>query len=408
MPTQSLLIYSPHNSPRLQYTLQLLFNIVLGVAYEFTTDEHRFSAFGGAKISYGKTTGSAALFLHADELLFENDIKLVSIAAGSYNEIKTIFHHNHTAALPFDPFAATFYLVSRYEEYLPFKPDNHGRFPAELSLSYKDGFHKVPVVNHYALFLKQLIVSHFPDFNFPEKKYQFQLTYDIDMAFAFREKGVLRNAGGFLRSFRNLNLKEVALRLKVLAGLEQDPFDSFDYQQLLHEKYSLQPVYFFLLGDHSRFDKNISWRKDAFAKVVKQIADKYETGIHASYASNFFPEKIMMEKERLEKMSGRNVFRNRQHFLKLQFPDTYQKLIAAGITEDYTMGYSSQTGFRAGIASPFYFYDLQNDTSTHLLIHPFAAMDAAMFYNMKLSPDAALEQSKQLADEVKKVNGTFI
>ncbi|MGB3073785.1 MAG: polysaccharide deacetylase family protein [Chitinophagales bacterium] len=407
MPNQSLLIYSPRNSPRLQYTLQLIFKNLLGLSYEFTTDRPRFSAFGGAKLSYAKTPNGEAIFIYAEELLFESDIKLFPIPAGTFNEIKTIFHHPHTAALPFDPFAATFYLVSRYEEYLPFKTDKHGRFPAELSLSYKEGFHKVPVVNHYALLLKQLIISNYPDFIFPEKKYQFQLTYDIDMVFAFREKGVLRNVGGFLRSFIAFNFREIAFRMKVLTRLQQDPFDTFDYQQLLHEKYSLRPVYFFLLGDHSMYDKNIDWRKDAFRKVVKQIADKNETGMHASYDSNRFPEKIKIEKQRLEKMSGRNVFRNRQHFLKLQFPDTYQKLFAAGITEDYTIGYSSQTGFRAGIASSFYFYDLQKEISTKLHIHPFAAMDAAMFYNMKMSPDAALAQSKQLADEVKKVNGTF-
>ena len=408
MQANKILIYAPRNSSRLQYTLQLIFQHLLGIEYEFTTDLTRFSSSTDPKINYSRQKYEDAIFLQADELLFDNGVKPLTIAPGEWKGIKTLFHHALSADLPFDPFAAAFYLVSRYEEYLPFQPDDHGRFPAEQSLNYKAGFHKVPVVNHYALFIRELLLSRYPELIFPEKKYEFQLTYDIDMAFAFREKGALRNAGGFLRSLKNLNLNEIALRTKVLTGLDEDPFDTFGYQQVLQERYHLHPVYFFLLGDHSLYDKNISWRNTFFTEVVKDIADKNEIGIHASYESNRYPKKIAIEKERLEKMSGKKVFRNRQHFLKLQFPGTYQKLIAAGITEDYTMGYSSQTGFRAGIAAPFYFYDLEKETATNLLIYPFAAMDAAMYYYLELDATAALQQTKQLVDEVKKVHGMFI
>lgn len=407
MEAKQLLIYSPRDSPRLQYTLQLVFRQLLGVAYEFTIEEQQYSAFDGPKLSYGPKNPGDGVFIYADELLFTANIQPPTIHTGSFRDITTLFHHGHEAALPFDPLAAAFYLVSRYEEYLPFQGDAHGRFPAEVSLNYMLGFHQVPVVNHYALFIRQQLLHYFPEMIFPERNYQFQLTYDIDMAFAFREKGWLRNAVNLLRSAIMLNVPALATRLKVLSGFEQDPFDTFDYQQSLHDQFTIQPVYFFLLGDHSRYDKNISWKNPVLQRLVQDISGKYPTGIHASYASNRFPGKIKTEKERLEKISGRNVFRNRQHYLKLKMPVTYQRLLAAGITEDYTMGYASQTGFRAGIASAFYFYDLQNETSTDLLIHPFAAMDAALFYHLKMDASAALAQAKHLADEVKKVNGTF-
>ena len=141
--------------------------------------------------------------------------------------------------------------------------------------------------------------------------------------------------------------------------------------------------------------------------MVKAISTVNETGIHSSYASNSFPEKVVIEKERLEQMTGKKVFRNRQHFLKMQLPLTYRQLLAAGISEDYTMGYSSQTGFRAGIASPFYFYDISAECTTDLLVYPFAAMDATLFYYLQLDADTSLLQVKKLVDEVRKVNGTF-
>lgn len=408
MQDTKLLIYSSRDSSRLQYILQLMLYDLLGLDFEFTKDEQRFLAFNGPKLCYGLHNAGGVVFIHADELLFDTGIHPVSFHTGIYQEVTTIFNHTQKSALPFDPFAAAFYLVSRYEEYLPFGADQHDRFPAALSISYRHGFLRVPVVNHYALFLQQLLQQHFPEIIFPLKKYRFQLTYDIDMAFAYCEKGLLRNTAGLLRSVITLNLKAFTNRLKVLAGFEQDPFDTFGYQRLLHERYALQPVYFFLLGDYSRYDKNIGWKNAAFRQVVKATAESCPTGIHASYASNRLPGKLITEKERLEKITGTKVFRNRQHYLKLQMPGTYQRLLSAGITEDFTMGYASQIGFRAGIAAPFYFYDLEREATTELLIHPFAAMDATLFYHLEMDALTALQQVKLLADEVKKVNGTFI
>jgi hypothetical protein len=51
-----------------------------------------------------------------------------------------VFCQRQIGDLPFDPLAATFYLVSRYEEYLPFIPDEHGRFPAKQSFAFSNGF----------------------------------------------------------------------------------------------------------------------------------------------------------------------------------------------------------------------------------------------------------------------------
>ncbi len=100
--------------------------------------------------------------------------------------------------------------------------------------------------------------------------------------------------------------------------------------------------------------------------------------------------------------------KSRQHFLKLRFPDTYRNLIAAGITDDYTMGYADETGFRAGICSPYKWYDLEKEVMTNLTIHPFAVMDGTLNSYLKLTPAQALEKVKSLAQEVKNVNGELI
>jgi len=89
-------------------------------------------------------------------------------------------------------------------------------------------------------------------------------------------------------------------------------------------------------------------------------------------------------------------------------PDTYRDLIELDIQEDYTMGYASDYGFRAGLCTPFFFYDLDLEVETSLKIFPFALMEGTLKYYQKVSPEKAMEHIRPLIDEVKKVNGCFI
>jgi hypothetical protein len=138
------------------------------------------------------------------------------------------------------------------------------------------------------------------------------------------------------------------------------------------------------------------------------MADYVQVGIHPSWASSKDSSKLPKEIKRLEIITNREITRSRQHFLKLDLPTTYRRLIDLGIREDYTMGYASQVGFRAGTSLPFYFYDLDMETQTQLLIHPFAVMDGTLNEYMELPVDDAQYLVKELMDRVKKVNGTFI
>ena len=49
-------------------------------------------------------------------------------------------------------------------------------------------------------------------------------------------------------------------------------------------------------------------------------------------------------------------------------PQSYLDINNAGILEDYSMGYPEEPGFRAGIARPFYFYNISEDKQTNLKI----------------------------------------
>ncbi|MEI7803414.1 MAG: polysaccharide deacetylase family protein [Bacteroidota bacterium] len=403
-----LLIYTIKVTPRLQYIADLLLRELLEIDFEFTNSADRFYQYSGPKINYSKERSGNELFIYSHPLLFETDIKLQRTEYGEYNGIPTLFSSGKEADLPYDPFAAAFFLVSRYEEYLPFKEDKHGRFRFEKGVAYHKGFHQIPVVNHYALHLKDLIHSHYPEIIFSSKEYQFILTYDIDQAYKYSELPWYRSIGGRLKAILRRDWNHLKERKKVLSGEEKDPFDTFDEQFRISQKNHLYPIYFFLLGNYSSLDKNNSWNSKRMNQLIKNIADKYLIGIHPSFKSFKNSNKLENEVARLNSVSGKKIIRSRQHFLFLEFPYTYRNLIAQGIEEDYTMGNPNIIGFRASIASPFYFYDLKRDETTSLRVHPFAAMDSTLFYYTKVTAESALEELKLITDEIKKVHGTFI
>jgi hypothetical protein len=308
----------------------------------------------------------------------------------------------------FDVFSASFYLVSRYEEYLPFVKDIHQRFQAENSLAYKHDFLQKPLINIWAKSLMQKIKQKHPDLEVIFPTYNYISTIDIDNAFYYLEKGFVRSLAGFFTSLFSFDFNSIQQRFAVLLGKQKDPYDTYDAQLKLQKEYNLKVIYFILLADYGLNDKNISFTKRKFQLLIKRLADYASIGIHPSYGSNTNFAKLPKEIKRLEGITKREVTKSRQHFLKLTLPETYNQLVDFGIRDDYTMGFASAIGFRASICSAYTFYNLDTETILPIKIHPFAVMDATLLYYLKLSPEQSLTQISALIEEVKNVNGTFI
>jgi hypothetical protein len=381
---------------------------MLEIEYEMTNDVQSFQSYEGPKLNYSTKAFGDELFISAQQILFEAGVRQQRTEAIEYEGIPVIFASNQPASLPYDPFAAAFFMVTRYEEYLPFRGDSYGRFRGEKSIAYQKSFHFLPVVNYYAEHLKSLLHERYRSIRFGAKSYQFILTYDIDIAFSILEKGTLRSQGALLKAMITGDKAYIDMRKKVLSGKIPDPYDTFGYQFQLNEKYQVYPIYFFHLGDYGTYDKSIPWTSERLQNIIREINNRYLIGLHPSYSSNSKYKLLGLEIDRLNAITGKPTIRSRQHYIMLKFPDTYRILTDIGIREDYSMGYQNILGFRAGICSSFYFYDINREEQTSLRIHPFCAMDSTLHHQLSLSADSALEEVKQYVDEVRKVNGTFI
>ena len=268
-----ILIYSHKLTPRLNYIFKTIFLDILQVNIAFTSSIEEFENSESVKINYSTTPLNSGLFFQSSTLLFETGIKEQTISVFEFEGNKCFFKVGKDSQFPFDPFAASFYLISRYEEYLPHINDKDERFLASESLAFQNNFLAVPVVNHWINEIEKRITNNFPNFQFKKRTFKFISTIDIDNAYAYRHKGFIRIIGGLLKSL--LKEHNFIERFKVIIGIMPDPYDTFNYQQEIHKKFNSSPIYFFLLGDYGLNDKNIPVKNKTFISLIKSISDYY-------------------------------------------------------------------------------------------------------------------------------------
>ncbi|MDZ4679124.1 MAG: polysaccharide deacetylase family protein [Saprospiraceae bacterium] len=405
----SLLIFAEAPSPRLTYTTDLLFRQLSGIPCRVTDRREEFDAYLGPRLNYSRdATSENALWVAPCGLLSETGIRAQSCDFFMAGETPALFPTPVSGAhFPFDLFAAAFYLVSRYEEYLPAARDAHERFSSGSSIAAQNGFLQRPVVNEWVILLAKALQALYPTLSYQPLPYQFQPTYDVDIAWAYGHRPLWHHLGTIGADLVKGQWQRLGNRIAVGRGQAEDPYFTFPWLEALHQRYELQPVFFFLLGDYSRLDPNIAAKNPPFRQLIAQMGAVHPIGIHPSYAASKDPGRMGIEVERLAEICGRPVVRSRQHFLRLRFPDTYRQLLNADIREDYTLGYADQPGFRAGIAAPFYWYDLEREESTPLLLHPFQVMDVTLQQYMGLSPSEAVAVCAKLSDAVRATGGVF-
>ncbi|WP_405606799.1 polysaccharide deacetylase family protein [Polaribacter sp. Asnod1-A03] len=403
-----ILVYTHKITPRVRYIFKHILTRTLLIPVNFTSKVEEFVAHNGPKLTYTKNPLGNEFFLKSNDLLFEQGVNDMEIIVQKWDDIPCFFKAGPKSTIPYDIFAASFYLISRYEEYLPHVKDTHGRYTAEQSLAYKHQFLEKPVIDIWAYKFLEALKEKFPDYDYKERNYQFISTVDIDNAFIYKYKGVIRSLGGFFTDFFNLRLYNVWTRFAVTFNIRRDPFDT--YYRILEAKkeYDIKTIFFFLVGNYTTFDTNVSASKRKYKLLIKEMVDYAKVGLHPSYFTMNNVLLLKKEKARLEEIINTPIQRSRQHYLRFNLPETYQNLIDLEIEEDYSMGYASNVGFRASTCTPFYFYDLDFEIQTPLKVFPFALMDTTLNDYMKLTAKQSLGRIRDLKNEVKAVNGMFI
>jgi hypothetical protein len=400
-------VYSSQITARLEYAFRLLFESILGDKVEFCFDERIFRESTGVKINYSENEQLEGLQLKPHTLLFETHIQKQDPEVFDWDSLK-VFFKVENSFLPFDIFAASFYLVSRYEEYLPGKRDRHQRFLSRNSFASLNRFLEKPVVNIWTLKMAGIIEEKYQGYSFSRSKFSYISTIDIDNAWAFKNKGFLRHIGSTFNDVAKGRLKQIQKRFSVLFSLKKDPYDNYEFIHETIRRFNIRPVFFFLMNKKGLYDRSVSHKNKYFRKLICNLAKWGEVGIHPSYLSNKGNHQLEKEIKRLESILGHKVKCSRQHFLKISMPKTYRRLIENGIETDYSMGYASRPGFRDSICTPHFFFDILENKQTTLNIVPFQVMDVTLLNYRNLNAEEALKKIKALMIETASVGGTFV
>ena len=399
-----LLIYSLKTTQRITYIFKHICFRILGIEVNFTNVIEDFIAYSGPKLSYGKKELGNELFIQSTELLMQDGFESIDITVKDWGDTTCFFAVGKNSALPFDIFAASFYLLSRYEEYLPQVKDEKGRFLASESIAFKAGFLQDPVVDIWAYKFKDLLLQTFPDIKYSARKPCVHTIINASQPLLYKNKGLLRTLIGFFNDLFSFNLKSIFDRSTVLFGFRKDPFNTFSWIINSVKKSKSSLTVFFLLGASKIFEESLNSQKESFKLLIKNVSDYQEIGLIFSDEALNSLTVLNEEKEKIEAITNRTLRRSMNNEYLVSLPHNYRNLIELEIATDFTMVYENVIGFRASTCSPFLFYDLDYEIVTPLKIHPISLTTKGL---NKTSTSKKIETIQKMMESVKKVNGTF-
>ena len=399
-----LLIYSLKTTQRITYIFKHICFRILGIEVNFTNVIEDFIAYSGPKLSYGKKELGNELFIQSTELLMQDGFESIDITVKDWGDTKCFFAVGKNSFLPFDIFAASFYLLSRYEEYLPQVKDEKGRFLASESIAFKAGFLQDPVVDIWAYKFKDLLLQTFPDIKYSARKPRVHTIINASQPLLYKNKGLLRTLIGFFNDLISFNLKSIFDRSSVLFGFRKDPFNTFNWIINSVKKSKSSLTVFFLLGASKIFEESLNSQKESFKLLIKNVSDYQEIGLIFSDEALNSLTVLNEEKEKIEAITNRTLRRSMNNEYLVSLPHNYRNLIELEIATDFTMVYENVIGFRASTCSPFLFYDLDYEIVTPLKIHPISLTTKGL---NKTSTSKKTETIQKMMESVKKVNGTF-
>jgi hypothetical protein len=340
-------------------------------------------------VNYSNDKMDANLSIAPQGILFESEIY----------PSKELKYENGTLTIDgvHDPFGLIFYFLTNYSEYFNQDRDQHDRFKSVNHPLVKLGLNTTPVVD---LLIKQIWEQIGLDYSKVQKGFEIVPTFDIDIAWAYKERPFLRAIGA---AFKGGSILE---RIQVMSGAKKDPYDTFEEIQRIADDFE-KTRGFVLLGDYGPYDKNIPWNNSNYQLLINQLSKNLELGIHPSYKSYGDQHQIKIEKSRLEQIVDRKIVASRQHFLRLKIPNTYHDLIDVGLNHDHSMGFADNIGFRSGTSFSYPFFNLINNHSTTFMIHPFVYMDSAFKDYLKLDVRQSMDKMNQIMQQVKEVGGQF-
>ena len=309
-----------------------------------------------------------------------------------------------------DIFASSFFMLSRWEEYVTSEKDEHARFPDTLSLAYKFNFHKRPIVNEYTEMLWNMMSFLDNSLKRKEQKYTVSITHDVDN---FRRYDTLKK---YIKALAGdiINRKNPLLcfsttndYIQYKLGLKKDPHDTFDFLMDISEKHNLKSHFYFMPNILGETDAKYDIRDSLVKKTIDTIVKRgHIIGIHGSYDGFNQTEIFENDIKRIRNISP-NINKGRQHYLRFENPTTWQLWEDYKLKYDSTIGFSHFAGFRSGTCYSYPVFNVLSRKKLKLQEEPLIAMEGAVQKEYPKLSDF-IDEIITLANITKKYNGKFV
>ena len=287
----------------------------------------------------------------------------------------------------------TFFYISRAEELLVSKRDEHGRFLAKYSMLGQKNRLMIPLIDEYSRAMIKLL-----DLPLPEPGYsRIYLTHDVDSIAHYRH---LRGAvGGVLRG----QLKQV---LAARRDIHNDPAYTFSWLIAQDKKVELAQSIYFVKDtpgrghDYPQYDLQGA----DFVGLKRQLEDSgAQLGWHSScYSLDGSPRRLIT-------LSPDSLTLHRSHYLSCSI-EKMQQLVDMGVKDDFTMMFADQAGFRLQTTRAVRWINPLTWQLTELTLHPLTVMDCTLSHEhyMGLSEDEAYFECQRLFEKVHQNAGELV
>ena len=299
-----------------------------------------------------------------------------------------------------DIFSAAFFMLTRWEEYVDRRRDEHNRFLAKYALSYREGFLDRAIVNELIDELKDKLLNLDKSLIFKKREFELILTHDVDEVRFWRgKKQLFRIVAGDILKRRDMKLaySRVKEYINIYLKRDKDPYDTFEWLMDMSESLGLKSRFYFMSGGVTKYDNryDITSQKELIKKIQQR---GHIIGIHPSYdAYNNF-EQLKKEKELLESVCECSIREGREHYLRFEVPTTWQIWEDNGLEVDSTCGYADKEGFRCGTGDEFSLFNILTREKLKLKERPLVVMDCSLFdYNTYSYKDAIFKIGKMLS-----------
>ncbi len=312
-----------------------------------------------------------------------------------------------------DIFGSCFFMLSRYEEVISTKRDAHGRFPANESLAFKEGFLTRPIVDDYVNLLWNQIQHLWPGATKKEHFFRANISCDVDNLLdkGVRFPGIIKRLAGDILHRKSIKQFWTSIyqfyKVSILQNLKHDPFNTFDFMMDVCESNGLKAAFYFIPKNNKLpIDGDYDIESEDVLVLMKRIISRgHEIGYHASYGSYMDVATTKAEVELLrqvyQKAGGdpKDIKGGRQHYLRWEPGVTELNWEAAGLKYDATLGYAEHVGFRCGTARDFKLYNVPNRKELALSERPLILMEGSLL--LKKYQNLNYKEAETVANNLK-------